>query len=68
MFPSARRTVRYTDDLMSPAQLTLLRHPKVVSDEDAPTDEAPASIEAWSWRELPDGPTVELRRTLERLP
>jgi hypothetical protein len=68
MFPSARRTVRYTDDLMSPAQLTLLRHPKVVTDDVETTDEDPASIEPWSWRELPDGPTVALPRTLERQP
>lgn len=56
MLHSARRAVRYTIDLLSPAELALLRHAVVL-------DGPELGAVVVDWHELPPGPTYELRRT-----
>ena len=51
MLNSARRAVRYTIDLMSPADLALLRHAVVIAGE--PEHQPEVTIVAWNFRELP---------------
>ena len=59
MLHSARKAVRYSIDLLSPADLALLRH-AVVLDDDV---EGESNVVAWQYAELPPGPTHQLRRT-----
>ena len=58
MLSSARKAVRYSIDLLSPADLALLRHAVVLDDPDHEV-----AVVDWQCDELPPGPTHELRRT-----